>query len=680
MGVAKLVVGQQLHLDDEPHVIARILDEDRYELEQRATARRSELSQDAILDLFVQGRIVFSGPSDDIARSRAVQKTINSTLLTTCTESQRALAILRMHFVKKLEGIATTRNKIEPVIESIWLGLNAEDRVHMPECPHASTVSKWIKKWQDSSFSIAALINQDCRKGNRTNRRNEMVTEIVDDAVKNIYLTLERPSIQDVLTHINDLIVLRNQGLIRSEQIDRVGISFVRTRIDLIPAYDRFAARYGKRVADVKFRTTGLGAAADLPLARASMDHHRLDLFVVDEKTLLPLGRPWLTVILDECTRMVLGYSISFDEPSALTVMRALRHALLPKIRTEGTNVSWPAWGIMDVLVVDNGVEFHGIALSYAAAQFGITIQTCPRRKPWYKGRIERFFRTVHTQLVALVPGRTFSGIVERSEYDSLKHAVITLRTLKEITEKWIVDVYHQTAHSALQETPHQRWTRMASTASRCIPSCSEWTDAAFGKPDVRMLGHQGIEFDSLFYNSDRLGALRHLHGDRLSVDIITNDEDVGYLYVIDPQDGEPIKVPAVDLSYADGMTRWQHRKCKEFRRHLAESSENAVSLAQARAQIAALIARDMNMNPKKSRRAVGRFLDAIDTPKRAPAAAEEVVEGLHRQTPTETKVTKAAKPKAKKVTPGSGTRVPDETIPVFNSRVAHQHNQEALA
>src|SRR5699024_7592053 len=155
----------------------------------------------------------------------------------------------------------------------------------------------------------------------------------------------------------------------------------------------------------------------------------RMDVFVVDERTGLPLGRPWLTLIIDECTRYILGYYLGFEEPGSVSMARALRHALSVKTLMPDVQSAWDAWGLMDTLVVDNGMEFHGHALEAGAGRFGITIQFCPRKKPWFKGKVERFFGTMNTGLLADLKGKTFSNIFLKGDYDPAKHAVLTLDT-----------------------------------------------------------------------------------------------------------------------------------------------------------------------------------------------------------------------------------------------------------
>lgn len=611
MGIGIIKTGQRFDLDGERKYITRLIDKDRVEYEDATSARRQELTQAELLSLYGEGRLVFRGVVDSEHEGRARTRVLSNVLMASVSPIQRKVASLRLHFITKLAGIPTTRTRLMPLVKAVWEKLKAPERELLPKCPHASTVARWMKSYREANCNIAALLDQHDLKGNR-NRTPQQVQDLIEDCVSELYLTPQRRNVASVVSHINDLIDGTNLGLIESERLKHVSCGQLSRYIKRLPAYEVYASRYGKQVADVKFRTTGKGIDADLPLQRAAMDHCRLDFFVVDMASGLPLGRPWLTVILDECTRMILGYSLSFEAPGALSVMRALRHAILPKDCLDDVSHPWPTWGVMRTLVVDNGGEFHGESLDYAAGQFGITVQTCPRRKPWFKGKIERFFRTMQTDLTSHIPGRTFSSIVERGDYDSSKHAVISLKTLNEIVQIWVVDIYHQSNHSSLRQSPASKWESLIDRVDRHLPDSAEWVNAAFGKPGRRMLGHEGVHFDSLAYNSAELGELRYRLGDRIAVDIITNDEDVGYLYVVCPERKEYIKVPAVDLGYAAGLTRWQHKRCREYAAILSEQTEDRVGLAEAKHRIVELVAQDMTTNRRASRVRQARALSMV--------------------------------------------------------------------
>ena len=77
------------------------------------------------------------------------------------------------------------------------------------------------------------------------------------------------------------------------------------------------AARYGKRRAEMEFRVSATGPETSRALQRVSMDHTPGDLIVVDDNSMLPLGRPTITSALDEHTRSPMGFYTGFGRPVA---------------------------------------------------------------------------------------------------------------------------------------------------------------------------------------------------------------------------------------------------------------------------------------------------------------------------------------------------------------------------
>ena len=51
------------------------------------------------------------------------------------------------------------------------------------------------------------------------------------------------------------------------------------------------------------------------PLEIVQIDHTKADIFVVDEKSRKPIGRPWLTLAMDVFSRMVTGFYLMTCSP-----------------------------------------------------------------------------------------------------------------------------------------------------------------------------------------------------------------------------------------------------------------------------------------------------------------------------------------------------------------------------
>ena len=68
-------------------------------------------------------------------------------------------------------------------------------------------------------------------------------------------------------------------------------------------------------------------------LGIVQIDHTLVDVMVVDEVRRQSMGRPWITVAFDIATRAVLGFHLSLNAPSSISVGLTLAMVGLPKER-----------------------------------------------------------------------------------------------------------------------------------------------------------------------------------------------------------------------------------------------------------------------------------------------------------------------------------------------------------
>ena len=86
-------------------------------------------------------------------------------------------------------------------------------------------------------------------------------------------------------------------GLRRSKNFDTLPVPSYRTlvtRIDNLAPFEEKAGRYGKHKAKIAYNPIAEGVKTSRVMERVCVDHTKLDLFVVDSETGMPLGRPWL--------------------------------------------------------------------------------------------------------------------------------------------------------------------------------------------------------------------------------------------------------------------------------------------------------------------------------------------------------------------------------------------------
>ncbi len=445
-------------------------------------------------------------------------------------------------------------------------------------------------------------------------RYSERLIEIITEEIESFYLGKRETTIKDTYYHIVSRIVHENNFLLESEKIKLPNLSFIRSEIYKIPAYERVKAKKGYQYAQRIFRSVTGSISANKPLERTEIDHTKIDIMVIDDNTMLPLGRPTITACIDVATRCLLGIYIGFEPPSFLTVAQCIKHAVLPKanLHDEFPNIKneWEPYGVMETLVVDNGLEFHSNHLEALCYPFGITIQYTPRKKPWFKGIIERHFKTMNEGVAHGYPGTTFSKIFEKDDYDSVKNATITLSTFKEIAHKWIVDIYHVDIHKKLGKKPINAWQENIDKTAIPLPCDVSELDSFLGYVNHRILTHKGIEINSIQYNSKALNNLRLKYGSQLKVTVRSNPTNIGYIYVVDPDTKVPLKVNAINFEYASGLSKWQHDVIRRYAREVLNSID-IISLAKAKEEIRELIMRDFKDKRIKTRSKAKRFLNS---------------------------------------------------------------------
>tara|TARA_R110002096_G_scaffold436045_1_gene666016 strand:- start:2574 stop:4604 length:2031 start_codon:yes stop_codon:yes gene_type:complete len=603
MGTTAIRAGVHVAIEGADHKLLRKVDNEIWQVENSRTFRIAEFRTATLRQLYEQGRLVFASSDYSIAARGEGRK------ISDISELQWARAKVKRAYVIAVLHLPSTQHVIRPTVSEVWERLGTKDR-----CPHPKTVLEWKRRYVDSGNDLTSLVDQTHRKGNRLSRYPQETVDLVNDVIDEIYMTLERKSLQDVLDESIDRVKKENALRPRQIHIRRPTFRQVRSLVKEIPAFDRVAARYGRTVAMNRFRSVQCYLVADVPLERAEIDHTRLDLIVIDDDTFMPLGRPWLTVCLDVRTRCVLGIYLGFEPPSHLSVAACLRHAFLPKtkLRDEFPSIEneWTAHGVMHELVVDNGVEFHSESLENACLSLGTEIHYSARKTPWHKGKVERFLKTLNDSVSHGSPGTTFSNILEKGDYDPSKHAIVRLSKIQEIVRKWIVDVYHQRPHRAIGVPPELDWMSSIGDEDILLPDDPAIFDAILGRTETRKLTHKGTELDGLLYNSPELSDLRKRYGEKLTVELRIDDSNIGEIIVVCPKTGDLYRVSALHSDYAAGLSRWQHQVCKSYSRREFDKN-NWESWLNAKHEISRMVQEEFLTKGKGTRSRAARFKNA---------------------------------------------------------------------
>jgi len=238
------------------------------------------------------------------------------------------------------------------------------------------------------------------------------------------------------------------------------------------------------------------------PLAVVQIDHTLADVMVVDELYRQPIGRPYLSLIMDVATRSVLAPVVSFEAPSAATVALSLARACAPKTRwleSLELSIDWPMQGLPLSLHLDNAPEFHSKALERGCAELGIELTYRPRGRPHFGGHIERLIGTLMAQLSAL-PGATGASVKARKGRKPAAQAVMTLRELEQWLALEIGERYHHAPHRGLSSgtTPYGAW--QADIPTPVSPSVLNQIPFVFLPGEERRVRRDGVHFENVRY------------------------------------------------------------------------------------------------------------------------------------------------------------------------------------
>ncbi|MFM9928155.1 DDE-type integrase/transposase/recombinase [Variovorax sp. H27-G14] len=322
--------------------------------------------------------------------------------------------------------------------------------------PSLSTLNRWRARLSAQGGDPAACLPYFERRGGPGKQRmRDEVKQALNAVLDNFYLTTERYSINAAYKVFEGELLEKNKWRPQQHALTIPSYStFVRC-LRRRSGFDVVAAREGAVHALSVFRSSGRNTEMHGLNECWEIDHTTLDLFVVDEESGLPLGRPRVTMAIEHYSRSVMGFDIGFSGTSAQATLDCLKHAILPKsyLREKYPDVQgdWPCHGIPMVLKCDNGPEFHSHSLKQACFELGIDLQYCPIKSPWYKARVERFFRTFSTQALMGLPGATGSHFYTRpKDYDPAAGALIDLKQLQRLLHLWVVDVYMARDHRGL--------------------------------------------------------------------------------------------------------------------------------------------------------------------------------------------------------------------------------------
>lgn len=214
------------------------------------------------------------------------------------------------------------------------------------------TAQRWVAQYR--LFGLAAL--------SRKKREDRGERRVVSTKVKEIIegLALQKPPLP--------IAALYRQVVRFSKDLNETAPSYgtVFNIVSSLGADLVTLAHEGTKAYSETFELVHRREAAS-PNAIWQADHTPLDIWLIrpDGTT----AKPWLSVVIDDYSRAVAGYFLSFEAPSALHTSLALRQAIWRK-----EDARWIVCGIPEVLYTDNGSDFTSHHLEQVGADLKIRL------------------------------------------------------------------------------------------------------------------------------------------------------------------------------------------------------------------------------------------------------------------------------------------------------------------
>lgn len=314
----------------------------------------------------------------------------------------------------------------------------------------AVTVYRWLRRYKEQG-EVTALIPLKRGWGKGRSRISEGVEKVIAETINDFYLTEQRPDVASTVYEV--------KRRCKALKLSPPTVSTVRTRIKNIPERTRLRKRGDRELAGNKYDPRPGGLNTEYPLQIVQIDHTPADMIVVDDVHRRPIGRPWLTLAICVYSRMVTGYYLSMDAPSAVSVAMCVVHSILPKekwLALHGVEAEWPVWGKMGTLHSDNGADFKTNSLVQSCVNHNIRRDFRPKKNPQWGGHIERWMGTF-AGINKKDRGATFSNPAERREYDSEKQSIYTFAEYEQRLVRNIIK-YNNQFHEEIDMSPLRKW------------------------------------------------------------------------------------------------------------------------------------------------------------------------------------------------------------------------------
>ncbi|MFD2640821.1 helix-turn-helix domain-containing protein [Pseudomonas japonica] len=418
------------------------------------------------------------------------------------------------------------------------------------------TIYRWLRRYKERG-ELTGLIPSKRGWSPGRSRISPEVEEVIKTVLDEYYLTPQRPDVAST--------VYQARKACRALKLPQPAVRTVQARINNIPERVRLLRRGDIELANNKHAARVGSLETEYPLQIVQIDHSPIDLIIVDDVHRKPIGRPWLTIAICVHTRMVTGYYLSMQAPSALSVAMCVVHSILPKeqwLAQHGISGEWPVWGKMTTLHSDNGRDFKTENLIRSLNNHAIHKEFRPKGEKHWGGHIERYINS-NSRHSKRDKGATFSNPLERREYDSDGEAIYTFAEFEARLIRNILK-YHEQFHNGLGMAPIRKWNlaffgdKEHTPISPLPPRVADpWSFQLDFLPSAERVIHPyGVEMDAMYFAEALrpwVGATDPATGKQRKFLFRRDPRDINRIWFKDPALNEYFEVPILRARYQGG-------------------------------------------------------------------------------------------------------------------------------
>lgn len=389
-------------------------------------------------------------------------------------------------------------------------------------------------------------------------------------------------------------------------------------------------AQHGSKAVQSKYGGGGKSERPKRVGALAMMDDTPVPgLFLVDPENRIPLGQATLVLMIECVSKTLLGWDLSWTEPSAATALRTYAHANKPKDIPADLDALHPElkWICCKPasLLVDNLHGHHSRHFEDSVLGVGTDVHFTGSEMPRDKAEMERVIGTILDLFVKDLPYATYD--IPRARefgFDPDTMVMVPLKVARELLLRAIC-TYHLTPHGGLKNRqPALIFKQHAAAHGIALIDDLDEFERSIGIVEYGVpLTSSGIIVEGLRYSDYQVtrGLVDDLVGLQapsksktkkisLKVKVKYSPDNIGCVHVWNERTKRYVTLPCADYGYADGMPLWAHHRVLEFARQEALEYSSEDELIEVRKRLFESIRQISPAASEQDRRALAKLSD----------------------------------------------------------------------